>query len=64
MPQHERGDHLGPVRQVHLGGTLTASSRAATSGLAVLPAAFTRPPSRTQSTSRSCSSSTIPANRT
>ena len=38
MPQHERGDHLGPVRQVHLGGTLTASSRAATSGLAVLPA--------------------------
>jgi hypothetical protein len=35
MPQHERGDHLGPVRQVHLGGTLTASSRAATSGLAV-----------------------------
>jgi hypothetical protein len=27
MPQHERGDHLGPVRQVHLGGTLTALSR-------------------------------------
>jgi hypothetical protein len=26
MPQHERGDNLGPVRQVHLGGTLTASS--------------------------------------
>jgi hypothetical protein len=26
MPQHERGDHLGPVRQVHFGGTLTASS--------------------------------------
>jgi hypothetical protein len=44
MPQHERGDHLGPVRQVHLGGTLMASSRAATSGLAVLPAAFTWPP--------------------
>jgi hypothetical protein len=32
MPQHERGDNLGPVRQVHLGGTLTASS-------ATLPAA-------------------------
>ena len=27
MPQHVRGDNLGPVRQVHLGGTLTASSR-------------------------------------
>ena len=27
MPQHGRGDHLGPVWQVHLGGTLTASSR-------------------------------------
>jgi hypothetical protein len=27
-----------PVRQVHLGGTLTASSKAATSGLAVVPA--------------------------
>ena len=27
MPQHVRGDNLGPVRQVHLGGTRTASSR-------------------------------------
>jgi hypothetical protein len=27
MPQYVRGDNLGPVRQVHLGGTLTASSR-------------------------------------
>jgi hypothetical protein len=27
MPQHVRGDNLGPVRQVHLRGTLTASSR-------------------------------------
>jgi hypothetical protein len=27
MPQHVRGDNLGPVQQVHLGGTLTASSR-------------------------------------
>jgi hypothetical protein len=27
MPQHVRGDNFGPVRQVHLGGTLTASSR-------------------------------------
>ena len=26
MPQHVRGDNLGPVRQVHFGGTLTASS--------------------------------------
>jgi hypothetical protein len=22
MPQHARGDNLGPVRQVHLGGAL------------------------------------------
>jgi hypothetical protein len=29
MPQHVRGDNLGPVRQVHLGGTLTASSATA-----------------------------------
>jgi hypothetical protein len=33
MPQHVRGDNFGPVRQVHLGGTLTANGleQAATS---------------------------------
>jgi hypothetical protein len=32
------GDNLGPVRQVHLGGTLNGLEQADTSGLAVLPA--------------------------
>ena len=38
MPQHGRGDHLGPVWQVHLGGTLTASSRQPRPDSRVLPA--------------------------
>ena len=42
MPQHVRGDHLGPVRQVHLGGA-NGLEQAATSGLAVLPASGDRP---------------------
>jgi hypothetical protein len=36
MPQHVRGDNLGPVRQVHLGGALRprAGSHVRTRGIA------------------------------
>src|SRR5438874_12600696 len=38
MPQHGRGDHLGPVRQVYLGGHANGLEQAPASGRAVLPA--------------------------